>query len=117
MHGLRVFFQSFDGILFVAMLLLTFFGLVTMYSYQGENIYFNKQLWWIGIAVMTFVLALLPDYRFFRVGNTTFFVYLATIIALILVLVIGEVTLGAQSRFNFGFFSQFNSIHCSFLTH
>ncbi|OGG87780.1 hypothetical protein A2592_01995 [Candidatus Kaiserbacteria bacterium RIFOXYD1_FULL_42_15] len=105
MHGLRVFFQSFDGILFVAMLLLTFFGLVTMYSYQGENIYFNKQLWWIGIAVMTFVLALLPDYRFFRVGNTTFFVYLATIIALILVLVIGEVTLGAQSRFNFGFFS------------
>ena len=105
MHGLRVFFQSFDGILFVAMLLLTFFGLVTMYSYQGENIYFNKQMWWIGIAVMTFVLALLPDYRFFRVGNTTFFVYLATIIALILVLVIGEVTLGAQSRFNFGFFS------------
>jgi len=105
MHGLRVFFQSFDGILFVAMLLLTFFGLVTMYSYQGENIYFNKQLWWIGIAVMTFVLALLPDYRFFRVGNTTFFVYLATIIALILVLVIGEVTLGAQSRFNLGFFS------------
>lgn len=105
MHGLRVFFQSFDGILFVAMLLLTFFGLVTMYSYQGENIYFNKQLWWIGIAVMTFVLALLPDYRFFRVGNATFFVYLATIIALILVLVIGEVTLGAQSRFNFGFFS------------
>jgi len=105
MHGLRVFFQSFDVILFVAMLLLTFFGLVTMYSYQGENIYFNKQLWWIGIAVMTFVLALLPDYRFFRVGNTTFFVYLATIIALILVLVIGEVTLGAQSRFNLGFFS------------
>ena len=105
MHGVRVFFRSFDSVLFGAMLLLTFFGLVTMYSYQGDNAYFNRQIWWIGIAVGSFLLALLPDYRFFRIGNTTFFVYLATVIALILVLLVGEVTLGAQSRFNLGFFS------------
>ena len=105
MHGIRVFFQSFDAILFGAMMFLTFIGLVTMYSYQGDNVYFNRQLWWIGIAVLTFVVALLPDYRFFRIGNTTFFVFIATVAALILVLFIGDITLGAQSRFNFGFFS------------
>lgn len=105
MHGIRVFFQSFDVILFSAVLLLTLLGLVTMYSYQGDNAYFNRQIFWIAVALGAFFLALLPDYRFFRSGNTTFFFYLAIVLALILVLFIGEITLGAQSRFNLGFFS------------
>ncbi len=105
MHGLRVFFQSFDVILFGTVVLLTCLGLVTMYSYQGDNAYFNRQLLWIGIALGAFFLALLPDYRFFRTGNTTFFFYVGIVLALILVLFIGEITLGAQSRFDFGFFS------------
>lgn len=105
MYGIRVFFQSFDFILFGSMLFLTLIGLVTMYSYQGDNAYFNRQMFWIAGAVGTFLLALVPDYRFFRLGNTTFFLFVLIIIALILVLFIGEVTLGAQSRFNLGFFS------------
>ncbi|MBY0538472.1 rod shape-determining protein RodA [Patescibacteria group bacterium] len=105
MHGLRAFFQSFDVILFGTVILLTLLGLVTMYSYQGDNLYFNRQLLWIGVALVAFFLALLPDYRFFRIGNTTFFFYVGIVLALILVLFIGEVTLGAQSRFDLGFFS------------
>ena len=105
MHGIRVFFRSFDFILFGAMLFLTLMGLVTMYSYQGDNAYFNRQLLWIAVAVGAFLLALLPDYRFLRQGNTTFFFYVGIVLTLILVLFIGEVTLGAQSRFNLGFFS------------
>ncbi len=105
MHGIRVFFQSFDVVLFATVLFLTTLGLATMYSYQGDNAYFNRQLVWIGIALGTFFLALLPDYRFFRQGNTTFFFYIGIVLALILVLFIGEITLGAQSRFDLGFFS------------
>lgn len=105
MHGIRVFFQSFDFVLFGAMLFLTGMGLVTMYSYQGQNLYFHRQLFWIAIAIGTFLLALVPDYRFFRQGNTTFFFYIGIVLSLILVLFVGEVTLGAQSRFNLGFFS------------
>jgi len=105
MHGLRVFFQSFDIILFGTVVLLTSLGLVTMYSYQGDNLYFNRQVLWIGVALGAFFLALLPDYRFFRTGNTTFFFYVGIVLALILVLFVGEVTLGAQSRFDLGFFS------------
>lgn len=105
MHGIRVFFQSFDVLLFSAMMFLVGVGLATMYSYQGDNAYFSRQLIWVALAVIMFVVALIPDYRFFRVGNTTFFVYLATVFSLILVLFIGEVTLGAQSRFDLGFFS------------
>ncbi len=105
MHGIRVFFQSFDIILFGTTLLLTLLGLATMYSYQGDNAYFNRQILWIGVALIAFLAALLPDYRFFRTGNTTFFFYIGIVLALILVLFIGEITLGAQSRFDLGFFS------------
>ena len=105
MHGIRVFFQSFDFVLFGAMMFLTLLGLVTMYSYQGDNAYFNKQIFWIVGATAIFFLALLPDYRFFRQGNTTFFFYIGIVFSLILVLLVGVVTLGAQSRFNIGFFS------------
>lgn len=87
------------------MLLLTLLGLATMYSYQGDNAYFNRQILWIGVALIAFLAALLPDYRFFRTGNTTFFFYVGIVMALILVLFIGEITLGAQSRFDLGFFS------------
>ena len=105
MHGIRVFFQSFDILLFGTTLLLTLLGLATMYSYQGDNAYFNRQILWIGVALIAFFAALLPDYRFFRTGNTTFFFYVGIVLALILVLFIGEITLGAQSRFDLGFFS------------
>jgi len=105
MHGIRVFFQSFDFILFGAMMFLTLIGLVTMYSYQGDNAYFNKQILWIAFATGTFFLALLPDYRFFRQGNTTFFFYVGIVLMLVLVLLVGVVTLGAKSRFNIGIFS------------
>ena len=104
MRGIRVFFQSFDLILFGTILLLSLAGLVTMYSYQGNNAYFHQQILWISVASCALFLSLLPDYRFFRTWNTTFYFYAAIVASLILVLFIGEITLGAQSRFNFGFF-------------
>jgi rod shape determining protein RodA len=76
-----------------------------MYSYQGDNLYFNRQVIWIGAALCVMCVALIPDYRFLRIGNTTFALFLFFAFLLVLVLFIGEVTLGAQSRFNFGFFS------------
>lgn len=80
-------------------------GLVTMYSHAGENVFFDRQLVWIGLASLTLLLAIIPDYRFLRTGNTAFFLYLASVASLALVLLIGEVTLGAQSRFDLGLFS------------
>jgi rod shape determining protein RodA len=105
MRTLASLFKGIDIYLVSAALVLTALGLVTMYSYQGDNLYFNRQVLWIGIAIFLMLLALIPDYRFLRVGNTTFALYLFFVFLLVLVLFIGEVTLGAQSRFNLGFFS------------
>ena len=105
MHTVRWFFQGLDLYLLLSALILTSLGLVTMYSYQGENLYFARQIIWIVSALCIMILALIPDYRFLRTGNTTFGLFLFFAFLLVLVLFIGEVTLGAQSRFNLGFFS------------
>jgi rod shape determining protein RodA len=97
--------RSVDWVLVGAALVLTFFGLITMYTFVGENTFFERQLINIAVSLLVMVLALVPDYRFLRVGNTTFLIYVAMAAALILVLFIGEVTLGARSRFDLGFFS------------
>src|SRR6056297_1768319 len=98
-------FRGFDSWLFSGALLLSLLGLITMYTHSGENIFFDRQIIWIGLAVVGLLAAMVPDYRFLRTGNIAFVGYLAIISLLILVLFIGEITLGAQSRFDLGFFS------------
>jgi rod shape determining protein RodA len=105
MNQLRNFFGGFDIVLFGSVLALTLLGLVTMYSHVGENVFFNRQLLWIFLASVALLAAMVPDYRFLRTGNIAFYFYVITAGLLLLVLLIGEVTLGAQSRFDLGFFS------------
>lgn len=105
MKQLRSLFASFDMLLFLPVLGLCLMGLVTMYSHVGDNLFFNRQIIWITAAVVAMFVAMIPDYRFLRGGNTIFYFFLTTVALLALVLIIGEVTLGAQSRFDFGFFS------------
>ncbi|MCB9810574.1 MAG: rod shape-determining protein RodA [Candidatus Nomurabacteria bacterium] len=98
-------FSGFDGILFGAIMCLTIFGLVTMYSPLEDNIFFNRQIIWVLIVVWLFFVAIIPNYRFLRTGNTVFYLYLLTVVLLVLVLFFGETILGARQRFDLGFFS------------
>lgn len=102
---LQSLFSGFDGILFLSLISLSFFGLATMYSHVGENAYFNRQLVWLFISTIVFFTAIVPDYRFLRTGNTTFILYLGTILLLIGVALFGEDVMGARQRFDLGFFS------------
>ncbi len=105
MRLLRTLFASIDIWLTLAIVFLSLLGLVTMYTFGGDNEYFDRQIVWIIVACIAFCIALIPDYRFLRSGNTTFFLYLITIFLLVLVLFIGETVKGAQSRFDLIFFS------------
>jgi len=105
MRLVRNLFVSLDWWLISSVICLTLLGLVTMYTFDGDNSYFERQVVWIGIAFCGLIVATIPDYRFLRIGNTTFFLYLATLILLILVLFIGDIVKGAQSRFDLGLFS------------
>lgn len=75
MRTLLSFFKGFDIYLVSSALILTALGLVTMYSYQGDNLYFDRQILWIGLALFLMMIALIPDYRFLRIGNTTFILF------------------------------------------
>jgi rod shape determining protein RodA len=105
MRFLATVFRGFDPLLVGASLLLACLGLVTMYSHVGENFFFNRQLVWIALAFVGLLVAMIPDYRFLRTGNVAFGLYVAMFGLLLLVLFFGEITLGAQSRFDLGFFS------------
>lgn len=101
----RSLFSGFDGILFGAVLCLSFFGLATMYSHVGENTFFNQQLVWLGVSLLVFFAVMIPDYRFLRTSNYAFYAYLVIIVLLILTFFFAEETLGARQRFDLGFFS------------
>lgn len=101
----KSFFRGLDLVLLGAALTLALLGLVTMYSYLGENNFFERQVLWIVAALGGLFLALVPDYRFLRTTNIAFYIYVVMVVLLGLVLIFGEVVLGAQSRFDLGFFS------------
>jgi len=86
-------------------LLLSGMGLVTMFTFEGDNFFFWRQLLWIGVAFSLMLIVMIPDSRFLRSGGVVVGLYGLFVALLVLVLMIGEVTLGAQSRFDLGFFS------------
>lgn len=100
----RTLFSSFDGILLGAMVMLSIFGLVTMYSLSEANALFNRQIWWLLISIGVFFLAIIPNYRFLKTGNLIFYSYIFILILLALVLVFGADTLGARQRLDVGGF-------------
>ena len=76
-----------------------------MYTHTTETSFFDRQLMWLFLSTGALFLAIIPDYRFLRTGNIVFFGYVGIVGLLVLVLFVGEVTLGAQSRFDLGIFS------------
>ena len=99
---LQTLFSGFDGILLGAMVSLSVFGLATMYSLSETNALFNRQLWWLLASIIVFLLAIIPNYRFLKMGNIIFYSYIGILLLLGLVLVFGEDTLGARQRFDLG---------------
>lgn len=102
---IQTLFRSIDWWLISTVIFLSFLGLATMYTFDGDNSYFERQIAWIAIAVIALFVSIIPDYRFLRTGNATFLIYLGTLVLLVLVLFFGETVKGAQSRFDLGLFS------------
>ena len=94
-----------DWILFGASLLLVAAGLVTMNSFSGENYFFERQLLWSLAGIALFWALSFVDFRFLRRTWVIVTLFIVTSAILLLVFTLGEIVKGAQSRFDFGFFS------------
>jgi rod shape determining protein RodA len=100
---LRLF--QIDWPLLVSALALCGAGLITMNSFAEDNIFFDRQLIWIGLSVLIFLVASRIDYRFLRRSWPVALLYGVSVLSLVAVYFFGDVVKGAQSRFDFGFFA------------
>ncbi len=99
------FWRQADALLIVSAVLLSCLGLVTMNSFTGDNLFFVRQLVWIALSLGTMVAASYIDTRLLYRTSAVMTVYIASLALLVLVLVAGAITLGAQNRFDLGFFA------------
>ncbi len=98
-------FSSIDWFLFAAALSISVLGLVTMLSFSAENSFFVRQIVWIGLAIIVFLFASIPEYGFLRRTSIVVGLYTIVISLLALIFVFGAVVKGGQNRFNLGLFA------------
>lgn len=100
--------QNFDWSLLGLALMLSFFGLVTLYSAstagtQATQMEYYKQLVWYFVGLIFLVISFLFNYKTFdRWGPI---IYILCISLLVGVLILGEGSKGAMRWLKFGFFS------------
>ncbi len=99
------FFKKMDWFLILSAVLISLLGLVTMKSFSAENVFFDRQIIWIAMAVAVFFIAAMFDYSFLRRSQVLMLLFTAVCGLLLLVLSFGALVKGATNRFNFGLFS------------
>jgi len=98
-------FSHIDWLMMLSIVPLLGAGLVTMNSFLLENYYFEKQLLSILFSIAVFFILCFVDFRFLRRTIVIVIFYVITCAVLILLLLFAPSVKGAQSWFNFGFFS------------
>jgi rod shape determining protein RodA len=94
-----------DWTLLLSAVLISCAGLITMNSFVDENAFFDRQIVWLVFSIVIFFLFSFVDFRFLRRTNVIVVLFVSSLLLLALVLLFGEVVKGAQSRFDFIFFS------------
>lgn len=96
---------SIDWIMLFSATVMVFFGLVTMNSFVGINYYFEKQLIWLVVAILTFWITSLVDWSFLKRTQVLVALFGVLLAVLGFLLVAVKAVKGAQSWIDFGLFS------------
>jgi len=102
MGGLLRKLMDIDWILFFSAIFITLAGLMTMGSFGASSEYFHKQIIWILISVVIFFILSLFDYRFLKRTGVVVSIYVVSVLMLLALFVVGHISKGAQSWFDFG---------------
>jgi rod shape determining protein RodA len=93
-------------VFFIVPLLLG--GLVTMKSFtplEATGDFFDKQLVWIVFSFIVFFIFSFIDFRFLKRTDVLVFLFLSLSFILVVLIILGHISHGAKSWFDFGFFS------------
>jgi rod shape determining protein RodA len=96
---------NIDWRLFLTTLPLLGAGLITMNSFTGESLFFERQLIWIAIGIVVFFVASFIDWRFLRRTWVSVTLFIFSTLLLVALFVTSQATKGAVSWFDFGAFS------------
>ncbi|MEK7140340.1 MAG: rod shape-determining protein RodA [Patescibacteria group bacterium] len=83
-------------------------GLVTMKSFapsEEAGNFFSKQIIWVLLSFAVFFVFSFIDFRFLKRTDVIVFIFLFTSAVLLLLFIVGKISHGAQSWFDFGGFS------------
>lgn len=84
---------------------ITFLGIVTMYGFSEGGGFGERQMIWLAISFVVFLVASQFEYRVLRRTGVVVGIFGITLLLLVLVTVLGNVVKGAQSWFSLGFAS------------
>ena len=104
----RDFFKRIDWLLILFIVPIIIFGLVTMKSFasiEGNAIFFNKQIIWVALSLIVFFVFSFIDFRFLKRTDVLMFLLLLFSGMLLVLFVLGNISHGARSWFDFGGFS------------
>lgn len=93
---------NIDWLLFAAALPIVGAGLLALDSFSGKNVFFEKQVLWALISVGVFFVCSLVDWRFLKRTGILLSLFVAVIVVLSGLLLVGVSVRGAQSWFQFG---------------
>jgi rod shape determining protein RodA len=108
MLEIKQFFRRIDWLLLLFVLPITFAGLSVMKSFsplEGTDSFFNKQIIWVIVSLVVFFVFSFLDFRFLKRTDVLVILFLFLSGILVVLFILGKVSHGAQSWFDFGSFS------------
>lgn len=96
---------SVDWVAFGAALALSILGLLTMASFTEGDPFSMRQAVWVGVGVLVFFAASVVDWRFLRRSGVAGGIYIALLVPLVILIVVGTAIQGARSWFDLGPFA------------
>jgi len=97
--------QGIDWVLVAAIIPIVGAGLVTMRSFSGDSIFFQRQVLWVTVSFIVFFAFSLIDFKFLRRTQVIMWIFVSSIALLGSIFLFGDVVKGAQRGFSLGFFS------------
>ena len=98
-------FGDIDWILIGSILPIVGFGLITMNSFVDTGNFFNRQIIWLVISLIVFLILSNIDFKFLRRTQVIVWLYLIVVFLLLSLFAVGSTYQGAQSWFSIGGFT------------
>jgi rod shape determining protein RodA len=95
-------FLKIDWLLFFTALFTSLIGLITIGSFGIGQGYFDRQVIWLVVCVVIFFFLSFIDYRFLRRRSIVVTIFSISVMTLVSLFFLGQVSKGAQSWFSVG---------------